>query len=86
MVSGLHKFLFLVILGAVLLVFIAPSVDLPDTVLNTQQSLYYVMLCIAVLISMRLLRMAQIFHLCEKEAPPVGPTSSLAPLLCVFRC
>lgn len=86
MVNRLHKLLFLVILGAVLLVFVAPSVDLPDTVLDTQQSLYYVVICITLLISLHFLTVSMVLCRCEREIPALRHLRALSPLLCIFRC
>src|ERR1051326_9601984 len=49
MLSCAHKWVFAIGLLAVLVVFIAPSVDLPDTALRAQQNAQCIMLAITLL-------------------------------------
>ncbi|HZD96486.1 MAG TPA: hypothetical protein VE133_19650 [Candidatus Sulfotelmatobacter sp.] len=84
MVNWIPKSFFLLILGCVLLVFIAPSVDLPDTVLSNQQGLYCV-LCVILVEAAIFTSMTSVFQH-EKEELVPRSTPRLYPLLCTFLC
>jgi len=75
--------LFLTII-CVLVVLIAPSVDLPDTALRASQYAALVMFCIGLAFVTLLLAMGLLFHPYEKERPAGRIPLPLHPLLCTF--
>ena len=83
----MRKLLLLITVICVLVVFIAPSVDLPDTTLRAWQHAANVMLALAVLAVMLLLRLNKL-SLCwsQEEVPVARPALSLRPWLCIFLC
>jgi hypothetical protein len=82
----MRKLLLLITVVCVLVVFIAPSVDLPDSALRAWQYAHHVMLALAFLAVMLLL--AIILDLCwrEEELPAARPILCLRPWLCSFLC
>ena len=81
-----HKLLLLIIVLAIAVVLVAPSVDLPDTTLNGIQNAATLLL--ALLLVNEFLSSAIMLHLGwrERELPCARPAVSLRPWLCVFLC
>jgi len=86
MLSCAHKWVFAIGLLAVLVVFIAPSVDLPDTALCAQQNAQWIMLAITLLRTAVLLAVVLFFHKRERHSTSMEPILRLHPLLCSFLC
>jgi hypothetical protein len=81
----MRKLLLLITLVCVLVVFIAPSVDLPDSTLRAWQYAHGVMLSLGFL--MLGLLLAIVFELCWRgEELAVCPILYLRPWLCSFLC
>ena len=80
------KLLLLIIVISIAVVLIAPSVDLPDTVLNGIQNAANLLLAL-VLVNEILSRTVMLhFGWREKEFPCTRLTVALRPWLCVFLC
>lgn len=86
MLGPVHKWVFAIGLLAVLVVFIAPSVDLPDTALRAQQNAQYIMLGIILLKAAILFAVVLFFHACDSHDRSTRPILRLHPLLCTFLC
>jgi len=86
MLGSLHKWVFAIGLLAVLVVFIAPSVDLPDTTLRAQQNAQYIMLGIILLKAAILFAVVLFFHGRDGHDRSTRPILRLHPLLCTFLC
>jgi type VI protein secretion system component VasK len=86
MLSCAHKWVFAIGLLAVLVVFIAPSVDLPDTSLRAQQNAQCIMLGITLLSAALLFSVVRFFHERGSHSTSMRPVLRLHPLLCTFLC
>lgn len=86
MLSCAHKWVFAIGLLAVLVVFIAPSVDLPDTTLRAQQNAQYIMLAITLLRAAVLFAVVLFFHKRDSHGTSMRAVFRLHPLLCTFLC
>lgn len=86
MLSCAHKWVFAVGLLAVLVVFIAPSVDLPATALRAQQNAQCIMLAITLLSVALLFSVVLFFHERGSHGTSMRPVLRLHPLLCTFIC
>jgi len=86
MLSCAHKWVFAIGLLAVLVVFIAPSVDLPDTALRAQQNAQCIMWGITLLRAAVLFAMVLFFHKSDSSATSMRPVLRLHTLLCTFLC
>lgn len=77
---------FIVAITCVLVVFIAPTVDLPDTTLGAQQNAHLLMLCITMMAVASFLVFA--LKLCwrEKTDIPIHAGETIQSRLCVFLC
>jgi lipoprotein signal peptidase len=86
MLSRAHRLVFAIGLLAVLVVFIAPSVDLPATALSAQQNAQCIMFGITLLRAAILFAMVLFFH--ERGNLDISARSVLRlhPLLCSFLC
>jgi hypothetical protein len=80
------KLLLLVTIISIAVVLVAPSVDLPDTVLNGIQNAANLLLAL-VLVNEILSRTTMLhFGWSEKEPPCARTAILLRPWLCVFQC
>ena len=86
MLSCAHRWVFAIGLLAVLVVFIAPSVDLPATVLSAQQNAQCIMLGITLLRVMILFAVVLFFHQRDNPGTSTRSVLRLHPLLCTFLC
>lgn len=86
MLSCAHKWVFAIGLLAVLVVFIAPSVDLPATALRAQQNAQCIMLGITLLRAAILFAMVLFFYRRDNLCTSLRPVVRLHPLLCTFLC
>lgn len=86
MASCLRKLLLVITVLCVVVVLIAPSVDLPDTALRASQHANNVMLSLVLLAVTLLLTIT--LGLCwrEKQITAARLTLSLRPWLCTFLC
>lgn len=86
MASCMRKLLLLITLVCILVVFIAPSVDLPDSTLRAWHYAHNVMLSLGFLIVALLLTM--VLDLCwrKEELPAARSMLYLRPWLCSFLC
>jgi hypothetical protein len=84
MAGVFQKLLLVAMAGCVLLVFIAPSVDLPDSVLRASHGLDYLLLYATVPASVIISGAGLIFR--REGATPLRFTPCLFPWLCVFLC
>jgi hypothetical protein len=82
----MRKLLLLITVLCVLVVFIAPSLDLPDSTLRAWQYAHHVMLSLGFLIVALLLTM--VLDLCwrKEELPAARSMLYLRPWLCSFLC
>ncbi|HZU31839.1 MAG TPA: hypothetical protein VFB79_12035 [Candidatus Angelobacter sp.] len=81
----LKKLALLVAITTVLVVFIAPSVDLPDTTLAAKQNAQIVMLCITLLVIAFSLELMLLFRRWTGKADLFLPVNNLIqPFLCTF--
>jgi hypothetical protein len=85
MLSCAHKWVFAIGLLAVLVVFIAPSVDLPATALRAQQNAQCIMLGIT-LLQVVLFAVVLLFHERDSHGTSMRHVLRLHPLLCTFLC
>ena len=86
MLSCAHRWVFAIGLLAVLVVFIAPSVDLPDTALRAQQNARCVMFGITLLQAAVLFAVVLFSHERSRLGTAARPFLRLHPLLCTFLC
>lgn len=87
MLSYAHRWVFAIgLLAAVLVVFIAPSVDLPATALRAQQNAQCIMLGITLLRTAILFAIVLFFHGRDNLNTSMRLIPRLHPLLCTFLC
>lgn len=86
MLSSAHKWVFAIGLLAVLVVFIAPSVDLPDTALRAQQNAQCIMWGITLLRAAVLFAVVLFFRKRDSHGTSMRHVLRLHPLLCTFLC
>jgi hypothetical protein len=86
MLSCAHRWVFAIGLLTVLVLFIAPSVDLPATVLSAQQNAQCIMLGITLLRAVILFAVVLFFHERDNCGTSTRFVLRLHPLLCTFLC
>jgi hypothetical protein len=86
MLSCAHRWVFAIGLVTVLVVFIAPSVDLPATMLSAQQNAQCIMLGITLLRAVILFAVVLFFHERDNCGTSTRFVLRLHPLLCTFLC
>ncbi len=84
MAGCMRKLLLLVTIACVIVVFIAPSVDLPDTALRAWQNAANVLLSLALLIVTVVLTMVLSLGWHEPAFSAARSASPLRPWLCTF--
>lgn len=84
MTGRLYQIVLFITITCVLVVLIAPSVDLPDTALRAKQYAALVMFCIRLAFVTLLLAMGLFFHPHEKERTAGRIPLLWHPLLCTF--
>jgi cytochrome bd-type quinol oxidase subunit 2 len=87
MANWIRKLLLVITVLCVVVVLIAPSVDLPDTTLRAWQHAVNVMLALALLAVILLLCVNALNSSWRQEGPPAArPILSVHPWLCTFLC
>jgi hypothetical protein len=86
MTKWIRKLLLVITVLCVVVVLIAPSVDLPDTTLRAWQHAANVMLALALLAVMLLLYMNHLNSSWRPEELPAARALSVHPWLCTFLC
>jgi hypothetical protein len=81
-----HKWLLLAVVVSVLAVFLAPTIDLPETALRASQNAQRVMICIAILAIDFLFARAFLCFRFEPENLLSMFNAPTSPLLCTFLC
>ena len=84
MAGRLYQLVLFITIICVLVVLIAPSVDLPDTALRASQHAALVMFCMTLAIVTLLLAMALFLRSQAKERSSGRISLALHPLLCTF--
>jgi NADH:ubiquinone oxidoreductase subunit 6 (subunit J) len=86
MVNLAYKSVLLVAVVCVLVVFVAPTIDLPETALRAKQNAHNVMICITLLAIQFLFVIVLILFRSERENPISRFSARTNPLLCTFLC
>jgi hypothetical protein len=86
MQSLVYKLVLLLAILCVVVVFLAPSVDLPETALRAQQYANNVMICITLLSVYFFFALARVFFLRAQANSISKFTAEANPLLCMFLC
>jgi hypothetical protein len=86
MQSRVYKLVLLLAILCVVVVFLAPSVDLPETALRAQQYANNVMICITLLSVYFFFALTPVFFLRAQANSISMFTAEANPLLCMFLC
>lgn len=86
MLNRVYKSALVVAVVCVLLVFLAPTIDLPETALRAKQNAHHVMICITLLTIQFLFAIVLILFRSERENPLSRFSAHTNPLLCTFLC
>ena len=86
MLNLVYKSALVVVVVCVLVVFVAPTIDLPETALRAKQNAHNVMICITLLAIQILFAIALILFQLERENPISRFSARTNPLLCTFLC
>jgi type VI protein secretion system component VasK len=86
MLNLVYKSALMVAVVCVLVVFLAPTIDLPETALRAKQNAHNVMICITLLAIQFLFAIALILFRLERENPISRFSAQTNPLLCTFLC
>jgi len=86
MQSLVHKSVLMATVLCVLIVFVAPTIDLPETALRAKQNAHNVMMCITLLTLHFLFAIVLILFRLERENPISRFSAQTNPLLCTFLC
>lgn len=86
MLNRVYKSALVVVVVCVLVVFVAPTIDLPETALRAKQNAHNVMICITLLAIQFLFAIVLILFRLERENPLSRFSARTNPLLCTFLC
>jgi len=86
MLNRVYKSALVVAVVCVLVVFVAPTIDLPETALRAKQNAHNVMICITLLTIQFLFAIVLILFRLERENPSSRFSAQTNPLLCTFLC
>lgn len=86
MLNWVYKSALIIVVVCVLVVFLAPTIDLPETALRAQQNAQNVIICITLLMVQFLFAIVLILFRLEREDSISRFSANTNPLLCTFLC